>query len=80
MYTNVSDFTLVLSDFLKDFPVLLQKPTVDQMFSPQILTGSPAPKALLGNGRGVYDCTLANGMKDPERELLQVEESWKAWA
>jgi CubicO group peptidase (beta-lactamase class C family) len=42
MYTTVHDYTRVLSDLLKDEPLLLHKSSVDQLFTPQLAEGSNA--------------------------------------
>ncbi|KAH7392448.1 beta-lactamase/transpeptidase-like protein [Phaeosphaeria sp. MPI-PUGE-AT-0046c] len=46
MYASVHDYTRVLSDLLKDEPVLLEKSSVDQLFTPQLAVGSDALAAL----------------------------------
>ena len=63
MNANVSDFTRVLSDLLKDTPVLLNKDSVDQMFTPQFAQGSPALKGLVANGEYAYACALDASME-----------------
>jgi CubicO group peptidase (beta-lactamase class C family) len=42
LYTNVHDYTRVLADLLKPEPTLLQKSSVDQLFTPQLAQGSDA--------------------------------------
>ncbi|KAF1937935.1 beta-lactamase/transpeptidase-like protein [Clathrospora elynae] len=64
MYANVADFSRVLSDLLKDAPVLLRKDTVDQMFTPQFAEGSSALKSLTDNGEYAYACALDASMED----------------
>lgn len=63
MYANVHDFTRVLADLLKDSPVLLNKSTVDQMFSPQFAPGSSALQDLRALGEFAYQCTLDDSME-----------------
>ncbi|KAF1840247.1 beta-lactamase/transpeptidase-like protein [Cucurbitaria berberidis CBS 394.84] len=58
MYASVPDFSRVLSDLLKDSPVLLKKNTVDQMFTPQFAEGSPALKGLRDISGSSYACAL----------------------
>ncbi len=63
MYANVYDYTRVLSDLLKPSPVLLSKPMVDAMFSPQFAEDSLATKALVDNADPFYICTLDASME-----------------
>lgn len=42
MYASVHDYTRVLSDLLKDQPVLLKRSSVDRLFTPQLVAGSNA--------------------------------------
>lgn len=58
LYTNVSDFTRVLSDLLKSSPTLLKKETVDQMFSPQFPQGSSMLAGLKANGDLAFKIAL----------------------
>jgi CubicO group peptidase (beta-lactamase class C family) len=62
MYTNVHDYTRVLSDLLKSDPVLLSKETADQMFSPQFAKDTPALAGLEANGEYAYKCSLDDSM------------------
>jgi CubicO group peptidase (beta-lactamase class C family) len=63
MYANVDDFIRVLADLLKDSPVLLNRSSVDQMFTPQFAPGSSALHGLRTNGELVYRCTLDDSME-----------------
>lgn len=63
MYANIHDFTRVLADLLKDSPVLLNRSSVDQMFTPQFAPGSSALHDLRANGEIVYRCTLDDSME-----------------
>ncbi|PSN72458.1 beta-lactamase class C and other penicillin binding protein [Corynespora cassiicola Philippines] len=59
LYTNVHDYTRVLADLLKESPTLLQKESVDQMFTPQFLEGSNVLKALEASAQ--YTWSIING-------------------
>lgn len=63
MYANVHDFTRVLADLLKDSPVLLKKPSVDQMFTPQFAPDSSSLRDLRASGEFAYQCTLDDSME-----------------
>lgn len=51
LYTSVSDFVKLLSDILKDDPVILKRQTVDLMFTPQFAEGSAAMAGLRYNSQ-----------------------------
>jgi CubicO group peptidase (beta-lactamase class C family) len=63
MYANVHDYTRVLSDLLRDSPVLLKKATVEAMFSPQFPQDSLALKGLVDNAEYAYTCCLDASME-----------------
>lgn len=63
LYSSVHDFTRVLADLLKDSPVLLSKPTVDQMFTPQFAPGSSALRDMRALGEFAYQCSLDDSME-----------------
>jgi CubicO group peptidase (beta-lactamase class C family) len=63
LYSNVHDYTRVLSDLLKDSPVLLSKPTVDQIFTPQFAPGSSALRDMRALGEFAYQCSLDDSME-----------------
>lgn len=63
LYSDVRDFTRVLSDLLKEKPVLLSKSTVDQMFTPQFAPNSSALRDLRALGEFAYQCSLDDSME-----------------
>jgi CubicO group peptidase (beta-lactamase class C family) len=63
LYTNVHDYTRVLSDLLKNNPVLLSKSTIDQMFTPQFAPGSSALRDMRAMGEFAYQCSLDDSME-----------------
>lgn len=80
MYTNVHDYTRVLSDLLKTSPTLLRKETVDHISSPQFAEDSPALAGLKANGEFAYKCALDDSMEGVNRNqglggLLLMEDA-----
>jgi CubicO group peptidase (beta-lactamase class C family) len=63
MYANMHDFAKVLSDLLKDSPVLLKKNTVDEMFTPQFMPDSFTLRDLRADGGVAYQCTIDDSME-----------------
>jgi CubicO group peptidase (beta-lactamase class C family) len=63
MYASVHDYTRVLSDLLRDDPILLKKATTDAMFSPQFPSDSPALRGLVDNAELAYKCCLDASME-----------------
>ncbi|KAF2114717.1 beta-lactamase/transpeptidase-like protein [Lophiotrema nucula] len=63
LYTNVHDYTRVLTDLLKAEPVLLKKETADGLFTPQFAEGSNALAGLLANGEFSYQVTFNNSLE-----------------
>jgi hypothetical protein len=79
MYSNVHNYTRVLSDLLEDEPVLLRRETVNQIFSPKFSEDSPALTGLKANGVFVYKCVLDDSMEGVDqnqalRGLLLMED------
>ncbi|KAF2680475.1 beta-lactamase class C and other penicillin binding protein [Lentithecium fluviatile CBS 122367] len=50
LYSNVSDYLLVLSDLLKDSPTLLTPTSIEALFTPQFATDSKAQKTMYALG------------------------------
>lgn len=63
MYANLHDYTRVLSDLLRDSPVLLSRAMVDDMFTPQFARGSSALRDLRANNDFAYRCSLDDSME-----------------
>lgn len=55
LYANVSDYTRVLADLLRDTPKLLKKESLDLLFSPQFAEGSQSLKDLYAKHEGTYN-------------------------
>ncbi|KID60714.1 Beta-lactamase/transpeptidase-like protein, partial [Metarhizium hybridum] len=49
LYSSVADYMSILSDLIRDRPVLLKRETVDQMFKPQLAPESSALHSLLAS-------------------------------
>jgi CubicO group peptidase (beta-lactamase class C family) len=54
LYSNVSDYALVLSDLLKDSPILLRPASVDALFTPQFAIDSAPLKAMYALGEWTW--------------------------
>lgn len=54
LYSNISDYTLVLSDLLKDSSTILKPTTIDALFMPQFATDTAAHKAMSALGEWTW--------------------------
>lgn len=65
MYSSVPDFCKVLADLLKDEPVLLNRASVEEMFTPQFPSSSAPLTALIqaGHEPDSYTCALDASME-----------------
>ncbi|KAH7071811.1 beta-lactamase/transpeptidase-like protein [Paraphoma chrysanthemicola] len=65
LYSSPDDYIKILSDLLRENPVLLKSETVDLMFAPQLKRGSLALRAL-------HDSWMTKGMTGIEQPGLEI--------
>ncbi|KAH7084097.1 beta-lactamase/transpeptidase-like protein [Paraphoma chrysanthemicola] len=65
LYSSPDDYIKILSDLLRETPMLLKSETVDLMFSPQLKRGSLALRAL-------HDSWMTKGMTAIEQPSVEI--------